>query len=141
MTATPRSQFLPDFFSLGGVEVTQFENLGATLLANTTYFAEFGQFSQGVIGPIRIGIHFVFDSSIIANITWQGSNFPELSIFSPVATPGWDVESIPPAIVIPGGASGQNEMHWEGFASNRARAVVVVGATGGRLRFASTNKV
>ena len=139
MSLIPITNFAPPYWSLGGARIDQSDPIGA-LLTPGTYFAEFANFSLGSRGPRQIGVHFIFDAALAATITWQGGSFPDLSIFAPVSTLGWDFETIPPTVTIPGGTAGQHEQHWEGFAAVRARAAIVVTGAG-VLRFRSTSKV
>lgn len=111
-----------------------FDSLGApapaSLVANTTYYAELGSehFSTGAI-------QWVWDAAIIlTSITYESTCVPRDTLFTyAAAAGGWDAEGDIATITAAGGTADSAKTKLEGVGVPRLRAIIVVGATGGVL--------
>lgn len=112
------------FFSAAGVQLAK----GAPLVAGTTYYAGLGGNNMRLLSP-----QWKWDAALIATITYETSNFPDVPIYAAAAS-GWCPEPAIATLTIPGGAAGVDMEHIDDIGSQRMRAQIVVGATGGALR-------
>jgi hypothetical protein len=132
---------LPDFYSSASAKVVQDPLLGALLVAGTTYYVDLG---PGLEAASRVSPQLVWDAAIIiTSISPEETDFPDAGIALAAATLPWSAvpTSIVPAYAaVPGGAAGTRIDQWYEMCSHRVRLIVVVGATGGRLRLAVAAK-
>lgn len=124
---------------------TQTDAVNQTLTAGTYYY--------GVGGDVDVSrsAHFKWDASLVATITIEDTNFPDVAISS-TASGDWIQENPSSAyvgvtggsaagltITVPGGFAGGAMVHLSSFGSRRLRAKVVV-STQGALRLRNHGK-
>ena len=123
----------PTFVSAAGVKVEQDKELGALLVAGTTYYADLG---PGVANSRLIGTHLHWDATFGGTGTWDASGLPHVT---PHATSGWVTQTAPSSVTMTTGAVGDDLQQWIDVEAYRVRLVVPC-TTGGRLLFTVTTK-
>lgn len=110
---------------------------GAALLAGEIYYArltdaECERFTC-------VGIHYQHDDAIIATLTVERTNQPDLAVY---ASSGWPQvsTSLLAAISIAGGVAGGDIVDLVENCAARARVKIAVGGTGGVIEFWDAHK-
>lgn len=109
---------------------------GATLLAGGTYYARLTP--DDCERFTATGIEYKHDAAIIATLTVERTNQPELAI----AASGWRQVSVTilPAISIAGGSAGGDIVDLVENCAARGRVKIAVGGTGGVIEFWDSHK-
>lgn len=110
---------------------------GAALVAGGTYYArltdaECERFTC-------VGIHYQYDAAIIATLTVERTNQPDLAVY---AASGWPQvsTSLLAAISIAGGVAGGDLVDLVENCAARGRVKIAVGGTGGVIEFWDAHK-
>jgi hypothetical protein len=120
---------------------------GQPLVALTTYYVELGGDDS-----VWSSVQWKYDASIvITSFTYASTNLPSGNSGErrdfwggirtwDAAADGWSAEAAITTTAVAGGTAGTQLVHVGGIGSRRLRCIVVVGATGGKLRCIPNHK-
>ena len=101
---------------------------GVYTLVTDTYYAEL---ADAVDERSKLSVQWTYSAALVAAITIEATNDPDLSLFDTSTTAGWATTSA--TTVSPAASAGTALQHYADYMAGRARAKIFV-TTGGTLK-------